>query len=164
MPFRGLALVPLIVVFLAACSTTPDPPATPIDDNAIVPYSRIGKLALGINEAILLKWMGVPDRTLGETYYYFRNGEQELSIGFDRGKAWYVSTLSPRFATADGIRVGMSELEVRAAWGGPIKTLDLYEIGRLDYCFRNGLQASFDSSRRTVTAIEVNYRCNVGTR
>lgn len=167
MSLRGLALVPLIAVVVAACGSTtriPDPPTMPIDDDAIVPYSRIGKVALGIDEATLLKWMGVPKESHGDAHFYQRGGKHPDIVQTSGGRVNRIATGSPRFVTADGIRVGSSVLEMRAAWGEPTKSLDLHEIDRFEYCFRNGLQASVDTTRSVIAAIEVTGRCNLGTR
>lgn len=167
---------------LAGCAggpPIPEPPAEPIDDNRIVPYSRIGKLALGMSEATLFKLMGEPSEThcIGtkttDGVVYQCEGDNsyrygDLWVHFKKGKVYSISTLSGRFATADGISVGSPELKVRAAWGQPTRMREMGPCGDpycnttkveyVQYCFSNGMNVDIDHRTRAVTLIEVYYR------
>lgn len=167
-----------LCVLTACAGTMPTPPAEPIDDTQIVPYSRIGKLALGMTEAMLFKAMGEPEKTHcigtkklseatyaceGDNTYVYQGGT--LFIGFSKGRAYYVETTSSRYATADGVSVGASDLRMRAAWGTPTKTRELgpcgdpacdtIDVETYEYCFKNGLQADIDADTRKVRMIGV---------
>lgn len=169
---RRHGVVCALLMVLSGCATIPQPPAEPIDDNLIVPKSRIGKLALGISEATLLQWMGTPDKSLGDLYHY-RSGD--LDLAFEGGKLASVKTRSARFATAEGIAVGAPEIKLRATWGAPVTTYeyayfeteqcgapvcDATEVAAIEYCFSNGLVVQIDPQpdRRVVRAIKVDYR------
>lgn len=162
-----IAAVFVLLTAAAGCaSKMPMPPAEPIDDTQIVPYSRIGKLALGMTEAQLLKWMGEPEKTLRlsatDNFYYYDGGR--LHVRFENGRADYVATLNSRYASNDGISVGASDLRMRAVWGSPTRTrslgpcgdtCDTIKVQTYQYCFKNGLQVDVDAETGKVALIGV---------
>src|SRR3982751_800817 len=115
-------LATLALAALGACTLfgderLPAPPAAPIFDSAIVPGERIGPVALGMSGAQLLQAAGAPrtsnhSYTLGLTSAQFPNGV-DVNVRDSDNRVTNASTTSGRFATADGLRVGVTELEVR---------------------------------------------------
>jgi len=149
----------LLAVLVVGCAamdrrvTMPPPGCSPNNDTLLVSGCRIGPVALGMTEAELLKFVGPPARSRayedvnGSMYSYddlelwakVINGRvSEISIGI----VSRVGGLS-RYATAEGIRLGSTELEVRAKMGQPSWRIFQGEVPDADmqwwsYCYQDG--------------------------
>src|SRR4051794_38225441 len=110
----ALTCLALACLALTACSSTPF--EAPQDDNKIVPGHRIGAVSIGMEAKDVLEALGtprestkLPQRTVnafadGLTVVVRDSDLRVISVGTN--DAWYT--------TAEGIRAGSSELEVRA--------------------------------------------------
>lgn len=116
----------VLLVFLFGCASSHhSSSAAPIFDKLIVPGERIGPISLGMMQADVLKILGVPPKssihTDGHSRYYYA----DLTVWISRdSRVFRIGTDSPEYATADGIRVGMTEPEVRAKKGNPTRMED----------------------------------------
>jgi hypothetical protein len=90
-------------------------------DHAIVPGERIGPIALGMTATDLYRAMGEPKRVTHVEGFgtWFEFGELSARINDQTQKVSTISVQGGEFATSDGVRIGSSELAVRAAYGGP---------------------------------------------
>ncbi len=94
------------------------------NDHLIVPWKRIGPLALGMTADELVRIMGAPTGTncgaldRGVDVYTWKN---DLSATFTKGGLYVtqVCAFSPAYATAQGVRPGSTDLSVAAAMGQP---------------------------------------------
>lgn len=119
----GLALLGGCGVF--GGERLPAPPAEATFDSAIVPGQRIGPVALGMSGPQLLQAAGSPrtsNHSMDVTSAQFLNGV-EVSVRDRDNRVTSASTADGRYATADGLRVGASELEVRSFQGKPADEL-----------------------------------------
>ncbi|HTT36049.1 MAG TPA: hypothetical protein VMH32_00115 [Burkholderiales bacterium] len=128
---RATALV--ATVFLVACSSLGGggesaPEAKPaakkkstasvksvIKDNMIVPGKRIGPVSVGMSVSQLYDVMGEPTQTQKgheQDHYVFE--DLEVVVDDADESVSTVTTQSPDFATADGLKVGLSVLAVKA--------------------------------------------------
>lgn len=84
----------------------------------IVPGERVGPYRLGMSSAELGQQLGPPSRTrlndVNTVWIYSRLG-LEFDVGVDGVDS--IRVLSPRYATAEGIKVGASLAEVKAVLG-----------------------------------------------
>lgn len=125
----NLALFALVLFsLLAGCATSSSysSQTTPIFDKLIVPGERIGPIVLGMSQADVLKILGEPLQSIihtdGHSSYEYKDFWVYISSD---SRVYRVTTNSPEYTTADGIRVGMTEPEVRAKWGKPKRMEDL---------------------------------------
>jgi len=90
-------------------------PAPVIQDTLIVPGKRIGPVSVGMMVPQLYDVMGEPAQAVkvqGTERYKFEGLEVVVDDVDESVKM--VSTASPAYATAEGLKVGVSELAVRA--------------------------------------------------
>lgn len=141
------------LLILSGCvHSSYSPPTTPIFDKLIVPGERIGPIALGMPQADVLKILGTPPHTnVGEwasMYYY---ADLAVWIKNDSNHVIMIQTSSPEYATADGIRVGMSEPEVKAKRGNPTRRKEEegpdYLPYKLEYWYEPHLEINFDPKK-----------------
>jgi hypothetical protein len=167
MKLSRCASASIALLLLTACGNSLPRPTAKIDDTQIIPYARIGEFALGMTEAQMLDWAGEPKRTScigtkqlsdgsyaceGDNSYFY----DDMRADFENGRAYSIETTSSRYATADGVSVGDSDLRLRAAWGPPVKTRsDTLPLGRYEFCFKNGISADVDAETRRVILLGV---------
>lgn len=146
----NLALFALVLFsLLAGCATSSSysSQTTPIFDKLIVPGERIGPISLGMPQADVLKILGTPPEstihTDGHSRYYYA----DLTVFITRdSRVDGIQTALPEYATAEGIRVGMTEPEVRAKLGKP-KSVDDKGSSLLWYTYGSVLEICFDRSK-----------------
>ena len=137
----------ILFAFLSGCATSSSysPAAAPTFDKLIVPGKRIGPIALGMPQADVLKILGLPLKSTvhddGHSSYFYA----DLLVFITKDSRVYrVNTDSPEYATADGIRVSMTEPEVRAKRGKPKRVYtDSYQ---LVYWYESKLEIWFKRS------------------
>ena len=129
---RSMAKHALLVVALAGLLTV-GATAQPLpSDHVIVPGSRIGNAELEpADQGSLQRSLGEPNQTdqRGDmaTYRYGApkpdgGAPDELVVMLDLNKdaPFEIATASPAYHTGDGVRVGSTEVAVRAALGKPL--------------------------------------------
>ena len=161
MPVSRSLVAGLVLGALVACKTTapddslPIPAAQPVFDSQIVPGQRIGPVALGMSSTQLLQAAGSPATSnhVGDvTAARFSNGI-DVNVRDGDSRVTSVSTTESRYATPDGLRVGVSELEVRARRGAPAGVLD--EQGMDRYLCYPGMWFGFARNSNRVNTIAV---------
>jgi len=152
---------------LAGCGTgggevarTPPPDCVPQRDNLIVPGCRIGPITIGLDPAEVFGALGSPQKsnvgtgpTSISTYVY-----QDVSVNVRTAtnRVSEVFTSSPRYSTAEGVRVGMSELELRAKLSAPSRARQFNPVN-LTYYYTRGLEVVFNPQEGSrVVTISVN--------
>lgn len=136
-------------LLLAGCSSEliiPHAPSSvPPGDDTIVPGSRIGDVALGMTNKQLLEAEGIPEQsnrpfTTAATYHY---GNNHLLVSVDDAsqQVWWIYVNSDLYQTKEGVEVGQSELEMRAALGNPDESRNIGtdEIPEYLNCYKSGL-------------------------
>jgi len=103
-------------------------------DTLIVPGTRIGPVALGMNPAELAASVGVP----GDTHHQgldtvYTWGDLAAQISDKSPTVDLITVNDPRYETADHIRVGLAALALLAVLGDPMKTSNALGIQTLDY-------------------------------
>jgi len=91
-------------------------------DNVVVLGQRIGPALVGMQPKALLQALGSPDKSMSlehATVYVYTNFDLTVWVNDRKNRVTEVSTSSARYRTADGIRVGSSELELVATLGRP---------------------------------------------
>ena len=141
------ALMVLSALLSGCVQTRYSPPTTPIFDKLIIPGERIGPISLGMPQADVLKILGTPPKssihTDGHSRYYYA----DLTVFISRdSRVLRILTNSPEYATAGGIRVGMTEPEVRAKLGKPKSVIDPGS-SLLWYTYGSALEICFDRSK-----------------
>lgn len=126
------------LLLTTACASSPPN----LNDNLVVPGKRIGVVELGMPLASLLGAEGAPLRTAPipnttATTYTFPDG---LTVGANENVYWII-TEDERFATANGVAVGIEQIVARAALGKPrcVETrpdVTVYDYG--DLYFESG--------------------------
>lgn len=107
------ALLPLL---LAGCVTGP----LTLDDDLVVPGSRIGEVQIGMPLSTLLAVKGNPLTTspisgTDATTYTFADG---LTVGAKDEVYWIIAE-DARFHTSTGVRPGVEQIFARASFGKP---------------------------------------------
>ncbi len=131
------ALLPL---FLAGCVTGP----LTLDDNLVVPGSRIGEVQIGMPLATLLAVKGNPLTTspisgTDATTYTFPDG---LTVGAKDEVYWIIAE-DARFHTSSGVRPGVEQIFARASFGKPRcaetrAETTVYDYGNIYFDVDNG--------------------------
>ena len=134
------ALLGLFPLTLAACATGP----LTLDDNLIVPGSRVGEVQIGMPLATLLAVKGNPATTspisgTDATTYTFPDG---LTVGANDEVYWIIAE-DARFHTSAGVRPGVEQIFARASFGKPrcVETrgeTTLYDYGNIYFDVDNG--------------------------
>jgi outer membrane protein assembly factor BamE (lipoprotein component of BamABCDE complex) len=147
------AVLVLLIFLFSGCATSSSysPAAAPTFDKLIVPGKRIGPIALGMPQPDVVKILGKPgpssvisaERGTHSIYHYLP--DLTVFIKSDSNRVYKISAVSPEYATADGIRVGMTEPEVRAKRGKPKDSFQHNE-NNVSYWYKS-LQIGFDPSR-----------------
>ena len=134
-----------LIIFLSACTSGPslqemkaaDPPK---DDNLIVPGWRVGNVYLGMTSGELVALMGEPSSTKpGEesNRFSWKNAELDVSLDKKANQVELIDLYDERYKTAEGVRVGLSELSVGAKLGQPQASRDGV------YCYKRGIALIF---------------------
>jgi hypothetical protein len=103
-------------------------------DMLIVPGTRVGPVALGMNPAELTASVGVPGNMQHQgpdTIYSW--GELAAEIGEKSPAVDLITVNDPRYETADHIRVGLALFTLMAVLGDPEKTTNAPGTQILDY-------------------------------
>jgi hypothetical protein len=112
-----------ILCFLCSCASSPSASPRPnisSSDNTIIPGERIGAVYIGMSRADVFKLKGEPKSTGQRTegiYYEFE--DVSVFVNDRTSKVSSITTLSSQHATANGIKVGDSEIAVRTKLGSP---------------------------------------------
>ena len=141
-----------LILLLSGCASGPslqemkaaDPPK---DDNLIVPGWRVGKVYLGMTSRELVASMGEPSSTKpGETltHFFWKNAELGASLNKKADRVDSIMFEDERYKTAEGIRVGLSELSVVAKLGQPQASGDGY------HCYKSGIMLRFREPSRGI--------------
>lgn len=141
----------------------PSPPATPTFDYAIVPGQRIGPVALGMPASQLLQALGPPEnsnRMANASVNRWGSKGVSAVILDENGRVHTTTALDNRYATAGGLRVGASDLEVRSLMGRPDNVFEDV-LDSYSYCYQQGIVFAFYGTK-TVTWIIVRPKnsCN----
>lgn len=166
--FSPRTLPVLLVAALATgCAEAPRAPArsAPYHDTLIVPTKRIGPALLGMSPEQMIAWMGRPDEAVGSGDSAWRYTREGMQVAFDAGRAYIISVTEPRYATADGLRVGSPSSQLAARWGKPTQVrestrcvdrqCETTTIDTLHQCYANGMQADIDFASNKVTELQV---------
>lgn len=110
------AFLSLLPLALTACVTGP----LTLDDDLVVPGSRIGEVQIGMPLATLLAVKGNPVTTApisgtDATTYTFQDG---LTVGANDEVYWIIAE-DARFHTSSGVRPGVEQIFARASFGKP---------------------------------------------
>ena len=91
------------------------------NDHLIVPWRRIGPISLGMTAADVIRILGEPTQKNGGpvvTVYHWQN-ELSVTVRTDTLSVTQVCAVSPDYATAKGLRPGLSEDAVAQLMGEP---------------------------------------------
>jgi hypothetical protein len=111
-----------------------------VKDNLIVAGKRIGPVTVGMPVSQLYDVMGEPTQSLkgrdSERYVF-----EDLQVVVDDadGAVVMVSTESPNYATADGLKVGLTDLAVKAGLAKLQGQLVIKEEGQTTTYFASGI-------------------------
>ena len=111
-----------------------------VKDYLIVPGKRIGAVSVGMPVSQLYDVMGEPTQSLkgrGTARYVFE--ELEVIVDDADGSVATVSTESADFATAEGLRVGLTDLAVKAKLAKLPGQLLIKEEGETSSYFTPGM-------------------------
>ena len=152
-----IPLACLALLVAAGCSSTPRDANAPVFDNLIVPGQRIGPVSLGMPAKELVQAAGSPKETRrlpNRTVSEFSDGIVTVIRDSDL-RVISIGTKDPWYATADGIRAGSSELEVRVHLGAAPQVVEDRRNPRIKtYCYP-GLEVDFWPQERGVAAVRV---------
>jgi len=133
----------------------PPPPPEPIRDFLIIPGQRIGPISVGMTGSSLYKVLGEPNRA---STYAANNGRQMQEVWFgtlyarlllqNPARVTSANTIDPRYATANGVHVGISQFGLSALVGPPSMTRGD------EWCYSSGMFIEIQSGK--VTRISVN--------
>ena len=158
--FEAVACIALALVTaltLSACAGgssdllagVPPVPPTPIRDNQIVPGHRVGPVALGMELGALYAAMGSPQETVvGDLASIYKYPGMDIWVAHSENKVTSITVTRADYSTDQGVRVGASELEVRAKYGRPAK---FNNDNQASSCYRQGIGFYFHNG--TISAI-----------
>ena len=122
-----------LVVFAAAllCPSL----ARAENDHLIVAWRRIGPAVLGMTADEVVRMLGEPTQTNRGPYVTTYNWKDNLSVTAktDGGYVTQICALSPDYATAQGLRPGLSDTSVRALMGEPQNSRVYHGWWKLSY-------------------------------
>lgn len=146
--FEAVARIALAVataLTLSACAGgsseylagVPPVPSTPIRDNLIVPGHRAGPVSLGMELGALYSAMGSPQETVvGDLASIYKYPGLDIWVNHSANKVTSITVTRTDYSTDQGVRVGASELEVRAKYGRPLK---FNNDNQASSCYREGI-------------------------
>lgn len=132
-------------------------PSVAQSDQTIVPAERIGAIRLGMSTQALYALMGDPDPSgthTGPNWAVYTWGSHTVSTD-EHGNVTTVTTTSPLDSLSDGLRVGKSELALRAQRPSPVWSSEGMP-GLNDYCYDDGLRIGAQSG--SIISIKVQTR------
>ncbi len=114
--------------------------ANPIGDGLIVPGQRIGPIYVGMDVRLLYQTMGEPRESMpsadGVTYDF--GGGLAAIVMNTTQRVYRITANSTNYATKEGIRVGLSDLAVRALDGNPYRATPDQELNFM--CYLQGIR------------------------
>ena len=143
---QRLRILAASTLVLGACASVPPPPpptAPPVFDHLVVPATRIGPVSLGMTSKQLLEAVGSPV----EGYRFADASQSKFSNGLSAvvddktQQVWRAQTQDPSYATAEGVRIGMRDVEIRSRLGNP-ESVDNIDSDASVYCY-DGLAVTF---------------------
>ncbi|HEX2668214.1 MAG TPA: hypothetical protein VHP13_07545 [Gammaproteobacteria bacterium] len=144
-PVRSLRLAALFaIVAIGGCASAPPlpPPPTqlPPDDYLIVPGTRIGPVAIGMTSEQVLQVKGSPDKGSTRSMYNYHD-DYRVIVDDKTQQVLRVDTRSVWYSTAEGVKPGQSELDMRAKMGTPDSSSNVgtEELPTYLYCYDRGL-------------------------
>ncbi len=146
----------LLFSLAAICAGVQQTVAQTQNDNLIVPGVRIGPAELGMSEVAVFKKFGSTGRESFEnndTIVHLFYSAFIVTIDRQIDKVVQISTSDPRYSTANGIKVGISNLVATKKLGIPTGDCDR-RIG-CNYWFKGGLwlDVKGDQSIQTISVL-----------
>jgi hypothetical protein len=159
-------IVAMLALLLGACASAPPPlpppPTTaPVFDHLIVPGKRIGPVSIGMSAKQLLDALGAPK----STYRFTDASSNEFSNGIEavvddatlqvwRVQVQLASPGASAYATAEGVGMGLTDLEIRARLGNPDSVETINELNSRRYCYP-GLAIETDQGKSARLSVYV---------
>ena len=110
--YRRSGLVTALAVAVT-CSFCQPAPAQAANDHLIVPWVRIGPIALGMSGDDVMRIMGEPTKTMGGppdgVNLYLWKDDLSVTVKKNGSYVTQICALSPAYATAQGVRPGTPE-------------------------------------------------------
>ncbi|HXJ03448.1 MAG TPA: hypothetical protein VNH44_19665 [Micropepsaceae bacterium] len=125
-------ILPILIMTLSLAEASFAAPAP--RDMLIVPGTRVGPVALGMNPTELAASVGVPGNTQKQgpdTIYSW--GDLAAEISEKSPTVDLITVNDPRYETADHIRVGLALFTLMAVLGDPEKSTTAQGTQTLDY-------------------------------
>lgn len=112
----GLVLTLLVATALSLCER-----AEAQNDHLIVPWERIGPIALGMTAVDINRILGEPTQTMQGPFISVYNWKDDLSVFIKKDGSFVtqICALNPAYATAQGVHPGSTELSLTALLGQP---------------------------------------------
>jgi hypothetical protein len=101
-------------------------------DKLIVPGRRIGPISIGMTASDLLRILGEPDQTdhsSTATGYKYTSRGLRVQLHDRDQRVSSIAALDASWMTAQGLRVGDSELKMKSRLGAPSSSRTLYSVG-----------------------------------
>ena len=140
------------------------PKGAPVRDTLIVPGERVGPIALGMSSSALLETMGPPDESVrfsdgvGAT---FKSAGLYANVLDTTQQVFAIHVNDERYATKEGLKLGSSEMEVRAKLGAPTRHVLQSDDGVHPYenrlCYETGITFYMNTAGR-VYVLQVHPR------
>src|SRR2546426_2526817 len=123
--------------------------------NSVSPGEGIGAVRLGMTPARVQEVIGLPpSRRTARGWYDWDT--RRLSVLFDSGKAVIIYTEDPTAVTAEGIRLGSTDVDLIKAYGGPACSSLFPASGRATLAWvYHGLLVFISGSPRQIGALAV---------
>jgi hypothetical protein len=165
--YRRSGLVTALAVAVT-CSFCQPAPAQAANDHLIVPWLRIGPIALGMSGDDVMRIMGEPTKTMGGppdgVNLYLWKDDLSVTVKKNGSYVTQICALSPAYATAQGVRPGLPEHAVTDLLGQPQNSRVRNAWWRFSYTdlFWGGLMITIPltgyETNHSVRAVCVNHR------
>jgi outer membrane protein assembly factor BamE (lipoprotein component of BamABCDE complex) len=135
MTFSVKFAVSLAMLLVIAAALLCPYPACAENDHLIVPWQRIGPAALGMKADDVIRMLGEPTQKNEGPYVTVYIWKDSLSVTAKTEDTYVtqVCALSPDYATARGLRPGMSDTSVSALMGEPQSSRVYHGWWKLSY-------------------------------